>query len=178
MSTIHKSDLQRIIREEYARVLLEQSGHRVTDARVRLIAEKIENGDLDEGLGTFLKTAGSIFGDIGKAGAKKAGELGGAVKQKAGELGQYAKGKYAEQEKKEQEEKKAKAKEKIASRILSFKDEIKALRQERDTLRKAAVDDIAELLLMTGEADESNARSMAGNLLNPQGKGKPPAAAA
>lgn len=53
---IRKSDLQRIIREEYVRVLLEKSGHRVTESRVRLLAERMDNEELNE-----------LFGSLGKA---------------------------------------------------------------------------------------------------------------
>lgn len=92
MSAIRKSDLQRIIREEYARVLLERSGHRVTESRVRLIAEKIEDGDLDEGM---LGALGGLFGRGAKAagGAVKgavtgaAEKVGGAVKAGAQKVG-------------------------------------------------------------------------------------------
>jgi len=81
---IHKSDLQRIIREEYVRVMLENSGYKVTDARVRLIAEKMETGEIDEALSDFIDFAkgfGSFAGEkIGgayekaKAGVKAAGQ--------------------------------------------------------------------------------------------------------
>jgi len=80
-AAIRKSDLQKIIREEYARVLLENSGHRVTEARVRLIAEKIETGELDEAFSDYLKGFASFAGEkIGgaadkvKAGVKAAGK--------------------------------------------------------------------------------------------------------
>lgn len=71
MSAIRKSDLQRIIREEYARVLLQRSGHRVTESRVRLIAEKIEDGELNE-LFAGLKNLARAGKKIYQAGEKKA----------------------------------------------------------------------------------------------------------
>lgn len=82
-ATIRKSDLQRIIREEYARVLLENSGHRVTEARVRLLAEKIETGELDEALSDILAgvkaVGGKALGAVGSGLASAGKAVGGAV---------------------------------------------------------------------------------------------------
>ena len=86
-SQIRKSDLQKIVREEYVRVLLENSGHKVTEARVRLLAEKMETGELDEALGDWLKAVGGYASEkakgAGQAIAKKAGEIGGEIKARA-----------------------------------------------------------------------------------------------
>lgn len=75
---IRKSDIQRIIKEEYARVLLENSGHKVTDARIRLIAEKMGT---DEGLDEAL---GDIFRGI--KGAIKGARSGASAEVEAGKL--------------------------------------------------------------------------------------------
>lgn len=93
-AAIRKSDLQKIIREEYVRVLLENSGHRVTEARVRLIAEKIETGELDEALSDLWagakavggKALGAIGGGLASAGkaAGKAASKGAQAVAKAG----------------------------------------------------------------------------------------------
>ena len=173
---IRKSDLQRIVREEYARVLLENSGHRVTDARVRLIAERIETGELDEALKDWLGAAGEMAGGALKSLGGKAKELGGkavgAAKAKYGEL--EAKAGEREQARLEKEEAEAKQKDDDAAirAASAISDEILKLRQTaKDRVKKAgAVTKDSTRLVDLGKRAFSDGLAYASNQLESMGK--------
>ena len=64
---ITKSKMQRIIKEEYVKIYLHNSGHKITDARVRFLIETLENGDLDEGVfGNLFKKRDKSHEDVSK----------------------------------------------------------------------------------------------------------------
>lgn len=171
MSTqIRKSDLQRIVREEYVRVLLENSGHKVTNARVRLLAEKMETGEIDEALGDWLKAIGGVAGEkvkgAGQAIAKKAGEIGGEIKAKASAI------ERARLEKQEAErlQKNAAAVEKVTSELAgqiitaeeNYKSAIIALKQKakemlEDNGYKESENDETDLVTMSNSVFETAA---------------------
>jgi ribosomal protein L12E/L44/L45/RPP1/RPP2 len=156
---INKSDLQKIIREEYARVLLEKSGHKITEARVRLIAERMETGDLDEALS-------DIWGGI-KAVAGKAKD-------------EYTKGKEAakgEREKAEESDRQDKNRSAVASVQASVAQKIdgiiasiaKDLKSKGYKADEADIADIAGSLF--GDAAKKYASNLSGAKMTPQDPG-------
>lgn len=151
MQEIRRSDLQRIIKEEYARALLKQSGHRITEARINLVVEKLEEGRLDELFGLNLSDTWAGVKAVGK----KAKDVYDTAKVQA----------KSEREAREAKQKRDKADKKIKSVVAAAREEIANIEGEKRIAISAAVDDIAEILVDAGIEDDMRTAKKAAKAL-------------